>query len=156
MTAETRLDGCPRPGRPRACQVVAGLPLLRPEAGHFHSGRRRRDELMTAADEWFAAGRNGSKVDVAAMFDNKAPELLWELLGYGALASLGLTSDGGALGVTLTVDGAWRREYFRQAEDLEIWLSDAREPIAEACAHRDASSVPRARSRGTRGRYTGS
>jgi hypothetical protein len=101
---------------------------------------------------WFDEGGGGGSVDVAAMLDSKASEMVLALVTVGALVSLGLTSDGGALGLTVTVDGAWRREYFRDAETLEAWLEEAMAPVTDACLARSASSGPRQRTRSTRGR----
>ena len=52
---------------------------------------------------WFDEGGGGSPVDVAAMFDGKAWEMATEMVSAGALISVGLTSDGGALGLTVTL-----------------------------------------------------
>src|ERR1700680_4834650 len=82
---------------------------------------------------WFDEGGGGSPVDVAAMFDGKAWEMVTELVSAGALISVGLTSDGGALGLTVTVDGAWRREYFREATSLVLWLEEAMGPGLDGC-----------------------
>ena len=86
------------------------------------------------------------------MFDSKAEEMVLALVGMGALVSMGLTSDGGALGLTVTVDGAWRREYFRDTSSLVDWLEEAMAPVADACGAARASSAGRGRSRGSRGR----
>lgn len=102
--------------------------------------------------DWLDSGGNGSTVDVAAIMDSKAAELAWRVVQAGALLSFGRTSDGGALGVTVTSDGRWRRDYFRTDEELIQWLDGAAE-FAEAEAERlAASSAPRTRSRGPRGR----
>src|SRR5467141_2755466 len=68
--------------------------------------------------DWLDGGGAGAPVDVAALLDSRASDLLGVAVGAGALVSLGLTSDGGALGVTVTVDGRWRREYHRDADSL--------------------------------------
>jgi len=102
--------------------------------------------------DWLDEGASGSTVDVAALFDSKAAELAWRVVQAGALLSLGRTSDGGALGVTITSDGRWRREYFRTDDELVAFLEGAAE-FAEVEAERlAASSVPRKRSRGLRPR----
>jgi hypothetical protein len=101
---------------------------------------------------WFDEGGGGTPIDVAAMFDGKAWDMVAELVGAGALISVGLTSDGGALGLTVTVDGAWRREYFREDASLVLWLEEAMAPVLDACRAKSASSVPRGRTRSTRGR----
>lgn len=101
--------------------------------------------------DWFTEGGSGSPCDVAAVLDSKGTEVLWELITGGALVSIGLTSDGGALGVTITVDGRWRREYFRTPEDFTEWMEEARDPVlaaAEDARHRRASSASRSGRRG--------
>jgi hypothetical protein len=85
------------------------------------------------------------------MLDSRAAELLAGCVGLGALVSLGRTSDGGALGVTITLDGRWRREYFREVEPLIEWLEQAHDfltvagPLAASSATRKR---PRGRQRG--------
>lgn len=101
--------------------------------------------------DWLDEGGRGSAVDVGVIMDSKAAELAWRVVQAGALVSFGRTSDGGALGVTVTVDGRWRREYFREAEELVDWLTgaaDFAESIADDLA---ASSARRKRQRGPRG-----
>lgn len=90
--------------------------------------------------DWFAEGGRGAPCDVDAILDGAGGETLQELVGVGALVSLGLTSDGGALGVTITVDGRWRREYFRDGAELRDWLAEAIPAVRAAIAARDASS----------------
>lgn len=102
--------------------------------------------------DWLDGGGNGKAVDVAKVMDSAAPEALWELVQLGALLSLGTTSDGGALGVTVTVDGRWRREYFRDSEDLLSWLAEAVPAIRELVGDTPASSAPRKRQRPSRAR----
>ena len=101
--------------------------------------------------DWLDAQLAAGALDVPALLDGKAGELLHEMAGAGALVSLGLTGDGGALGVTITVDGRWRREYFRDSEALADWLAEGLEPAkaaAEVARTARASSGSRKRSRG--------
>lgn len=94
------------------------------------------------ADDWFDGG-NGSPCDVPALLDGTGvSEALANIVSMGALVSLGTTSDGGALGVTVTVDGRWRRGYFREAEDLITWVGEATEAVTLATSGRAASPVP--------------
>jgi hypothetical protein len=87
----------------------------------------------------------GSAVDVPALMDSGVPELLWRIVTAGALVSIGRTSDGGALGITVTLDGRWRREYFRDPEEATDWLLRAADAVeSEAPA---ASSGRKQRSR---------
>lgn len=99
--------------------------------------------------DWFDSGGNGTPVDCAAMFDSEAAGLLLRLIQSGALVSLGTTSDGGALGITITVDGRWRREYFRDSEALTGWLEGAADVVPELAA---ASRASAARVNGSRRR----
>jgi hypothetical protein len=101
--------------------------------------------------DWFDGGGAHSPVDIPAMFDSEAATILLGIVAAGALVSLGLTSDGGALGVTVTVDGRWRREYFRDSEELTVWLKEAEEAVATAARPSPASSAGRPRQRSRRG-----
>ena len=66
------------------------------------------------------------------LLDSKCGEGIAELVSLGALVSLGTTSDGGALGVTVTVDGRFRREYFRNEDELITWIAGAIPGVAAA------------------------
>lgn len=102
--------------------------------------------------DWFDDGGSGRLVDVKAVMDSGVPELLWRIVEAGALVSVGRTSDGGALGVTVTLDGKWRREYFRDSDEATDWLLGAVDAV-EAEAERLAASPGRGkRSRRTRDR----
>lgn len=101
--------------------------------------------------DWLDEGAAGKAVDVAALLDSAAGELAWRVVQAGALLSFGRTSDGGALGVTVTIDGRWRREYFRDAEELGQWLGGAADFAEEEEARLAASPARRKRTRGTRG-----
>lgn len=101
--------------------------------------------------DWLDQGRSKSAVDVPALMDSAAAGLAWRVVGAGALLSFSTTSDGGALGVTVTIDSRWRREYFRDVEELVDWLTGAAEFAERDAAKRSASSAPRKRERGSRG-----
>jgi len=73
--------------------------------------------------------------------------MLWDCVALGALVSLGTTSDGGALGVTVTVDGRWRRVYVRSAEELEAFVAEAQPAVRQLLGGSDASSAQRKRQR---------
>lgn len=83
-------------------------------------------------DDWFDAGGRGSPVDVAAALDGKGWEHIVAMVAAGALVSIGTTSDGGALGVNVTVDGRSRREYFRDGAELGEWLEGGLGPVLDA------------------------
>lgn len=100
--------------------------------------------------DWFEANGVQGVLDVVAMFDSvDALSGLFSMVEAGALVSIGCTSDKGALGVTITVDGRWRREYFRNAEELAAWLTEAEPHVRQAC--QTASSARQKRPRSTRG-----
>lgn len=102
-------------------------------------------------DDWFdSAGGSGRPVDVAATLEGGL-DALQECVQLGALVALGTTSDGGALGVTITVDGRWRREYFRDGADLVDWLAEALPAVRAATAAPPASAGGRERQRRRRG-----
>lgn len=101
--------------------------------------------------DWFEDGGTGNAVDVAKLMDSGAPEVAWRIVEAGALVSVGRTSDGGALGVTVTMDGRWRREYFRDSEELVSWLLGAAEAVEAEAERLVASSGKRSRSRRPRG-----
>jgi hypothetical protein len=101
---------------------------------------------------WFEGNGNGKRIDVVKLLDSDAGRLAHEVVGAGALVSLGLTSDGGALGVTITVDGTWRRDYFREEESLQAWLAEALPAVAELRGQTSPTSVAAPRSRRPRTR----
>lgn len=102
--------------------------------------------------DWLDEGTAGKAVDVAALLDSEAAPLAWRVVQAGALLSFGRTSDGGALGVTVTIDGRWRREYFRDTEELIEWLTGAAGFAEEVQAAEAASPSRRKRARGLRDR----
>lgn len=101
--------------------------------------------------DWFEDGKGAAhRVDLAAFMDSRVPDYLWACVAGGALVSVGTTSDGGAIGITITCDGRWRREYFRESEDAAAWLSGAVAAVQEhsqRLEHSTASSAGRGRSR---------
>ena len=101
--------------------------------------------------DWFDEGGRGARCDVPALLDSAGGAALADLVGEGALLSLGLTRDGGALGVTVTVDGRWRRVYVRDPESLMEFVSEALPAVREAVAALSASSAQGNGKRGRRG-----
>lgn len=102
--------------------------------------------------DWFDGAGGGQPVDVAAVMDCDGWAGLLECVALGALVALGTTRDGGALGVTVTVDGRWRREYFRDGADLTAWVAEAVPAVRSALAgSQPASSVAPTRRRRSKG-----
>lgn len=97
--------------------------------------------------DWFDGNGDGSSVDVAELLDGLASQGVRELVDAGALVSLGTTRDGGALAITVTVDGRWRREYFREADALCAWIGEAIPAVEAARDPRPASGGSGSRSR---------
>lgn len=82
--------------------------------------------------DWFDGAGNGAQVDVVKMLDGHCGTGLFQIVDAGALVSMGKTSDGGALGVTVTVDGRWRREWFRDEDELLAWIAEALPAVQHA------------------------
>lgn len=101
---------------------------------------------------WFDANGAGKEVPVTEVLGAGALDALVSVVDAGALVSVGRTSDGGALGVTVTLDGRWRREYFRDADEATSWLLEAREAVEAEAERLTASSGQGSRSRRARGR----
>jgi hypothetical protein len=100
--------------------------------------------------DWFSGSGSGVPVDGRALLSD-ATDAMGELVQLGALVSVGLTSDGGASGITVTLDGRWRREWFRETEPMFDWLAGAIEAVKASPREPDAPSAPRQRTRGRRG-----
>lgn len=82
-----------------------------------------------ASGDWFDGGGSGALVDVSQVLSAGPLDAVVGIVGAGALVSFGLSRDGGALAVTVTVDGRWRREWFREGDDLDAWLEGARRAV---------------------------
>jgi hypothetical protein len=100
------------------------------------------------AGDWFDGNGTGAAVDVHELAGVEgAWKALLDVVQAGALLSLSTTSDGGALGVTITVDGRWRREYFRDGEALMAWMAEAVPAVESARGTERPSGDPRSRQR---------
>jgi hypothetical protein len=75
--------------------------------------------------DWFDVGGDGSACDVSALLSDNCIPVLVRCLEAGALVSLGVSRDGGALGATVTLDGRWRREWHREESELVTFLLGA-------------------------------
>lgn len=102
------------------------------------------------ATDWFDGNGNGSQVDVHDIVAAVPTKALLDIVQAGALLSMGTTSDGGALGVTVTVDGRWRREYFRDEPSLTAWLAEAVAAVEAAIPTASPSAAPPKRQRRSR------
>lgn len=102
------------------------------------------------AGSWLDGGGNGSQVDPHEIVTPQVLKGVLSLVEAGALVSLGTTSDGGALGFTVTVDGKWRREYVRSADELLTVLAIAVPEVTDLLAVRQPSPVRDRRARGRR------
>lgn len=96
---------------------------------------------------WFDGGGAGQEIDVVAFLDSGVPQVMGEVVAAGALVSIGRTSDGGAVAITVTYDGAYRREYFRDTDEATSFLIAARDAVAEEASKRPASHGRQKRSR---------
>lgn len=102
--------------------------------------------------DWLDGNGSANEVDVVALLgDGACGKGVAELVDAGALVAMGKTRDGGALGVTVTVDGRFRRDYFRNEDELLVWLAEAIPGVEAAIAARPASGVPDGGTRRRRG-----
>lgn len=92
-------------------------------------------------------GRRGPAVDVGALLDVSSVEYLSGLVELGVLVSLSRSRDGGAFAVTITYDGDYVREWFREAEELHDWLKEALEELTHEIGAASTDHGPRKRSR---------
>lgn len=83
-------------------------------------------------DDFFANGSHAALADVRAILDSSVPALVAELVEMGVLVSIGATRDRGAVSITVTSDGRWRREYFRSSDDAADFLGHAVDAIRGA------------------------
>lgn len=89
--------------------------------------------------------RSRTQVDPAAFFDATAAEYLASLVAAGCLVSLYRTSDGGALGVSVTLDGEQEKDYFRTPEELAEWLREVDAAVTELPPSAPSGKRPRKR-----------
>lgn len=61
-------------------------------------------------------------VDVAQVLDAGVLDRSVRLVGAGALVSFGASRDGGSVAITVTFDGDWDRQWFRDGEPAAEWL----------------------------------
>lgn len=103
--------------------------------------------MSTNGTSWLDGGGSGQAVDVQDMCKAQQVKGLLAMVEAGALVSLGTTSDGGALGITVTVNGEWRREYVRNGDELDAYLAEAVPAIEDLLAGGRPSAAPGQRSR---------
>lgn len=92
-------------------------------------------------------GRRGPTVDVGALLDVSSVEYLAGLVELGVLVSISRSRDGGAMAVTVTYDGDYVREWFRDAEEVHEWLKEALTELTHEIGSASTVDVPRKRSR---------
>lgn len=73
--------------------------------------------------------RQRSTINPADFLDATAAERIASLVLAGCLVSLYRTSDGGALGCAVTLDGEQEKEYFRSPEELHDWLAEVDQAV---------------------------
>lgn len=90
--------------------------------------------MPSKAWEEFAATQRGEACDLPGLWSAGVVDALTRVLAAGALVSSGMSRDGGALGVTVTHDGEFVRQWFREPDGLETWLNSAADVIASEAA----------------------
>lgn len=103
--------------------------------------------MAANGESWINGGSSKGAVDVHEVLGSGATKGLFDMIEAGALVSLGTTSDGGALGITVTIDGEWRREYVRTLEEVELYLAEAVPAVVELAGGPRPSAAPRQRAR---------
>jgi len=86
-----------------------------------------------------------TQVDIAACLDSTATEYIASLVASGCLVSLFRTSDGGALGCSVTLDGESEKEYHRLPEELHEWLREVDEAVTAQPVPAPSAKRPRKR-----------
>lgn len=89
--------------------------------------------------------RERTQVDIAACLGATADEYIVSLVASGALVSIYRTSDGGALGITVTLDGEAEKEYFRLPEECHEWLREVDEAVTRIPPPAPSAKRPRKR-----------
>lgn len=87
--------------------------------------------------------RQRVQVDPATFLDATAAEYLASLVAAGCLVSLYRTSDGGALGCSVTLDGEQEKDYFRTPEELHEWLREVDDAVTSAPPPAPSAKRPR-------------
>jgi len=87
--------------------------------------------------------RSKPQVDAAEFFDATSAEYIASLIQAGCLVSFFRTSDGGALGCNVTLDGEPEKEYFRTATELHEWLREVDDAVAGLPAPAPRAKRPR-------------
>jgi hypothetical protein len=92
----------------------------------------------------FNNGSGPSVCDVRAFMDSSIPELIAGLLEMGVLVSIGTTRDRGAISITITADGEFDREYFRESSEAADYLRRAADALRTRFGPSAATSQPSA------------
>lgn len=84
---------------------------------------------------------SGDPVSPALVLEPGVVGMLVAVLELGALVSFGVSRDGGSMSCTVTFNGAWDREWFREPQPLFDWLTAAAAAIEEEPAAPAGSST---------------
>lgn len=93
-------------------------------------------------------GSRGAEVPASEVVDDGNTKRILELVDLGALVSLSRSRDGGAVSVTVTFDGAYEREWFRDAAAATLQLDEWAGMIEDAARERPPAANAQRRSRG--------
>jgi len=89
--------------------------------------------------------RQRAQVDCAAFLDATTSEYVASLVQAGCLVSIFRTSDGGAFGCSVTLDGENEKEYHRVPEELHEWLREVDSAVGEQPVPAPSAKRPRKR-----------
>lgn len=100
--------------------------------------------------DFFTSVKSSRQADLPSLLDATFAERVCDLVGSGALVSIGATRDVGAVSFTVTVDGEWRREYFHDQEEFHAYLKMAAEAVNAMAPRPPAPAGRRGRGKGFR------
>lgn len=97
---------------------------------------------------WGAGSDHGRDVvSVRDVLEGEAAQRLWAIADMGPLVSVSRSRDGGAVGVTITLDGVPEREWFRSSADailkFDEWAGVIEDELREGAASSERRSRPR-------------
>lgn len=102
---------------------------------------------MTWKNRSARKGEQRSELSAVELLTADVVRAIANVVDAGALVSTGLSRDRGAQQVTVTFDGEWDREWFRDDASIVVWLEGCLEDIAGPGGQPVASPRPKATQR---------
>lgn len=121
-----------------------GGSTLGPPSGSVQTGRP--GERRTDVTDWFDQDRaTGDPLDPAIVVEAGNVGAILDVVRLGAMVSVSLTRDEGAVRIAVTNDGKSKAEYFRDPMELGSWLVNAHKAVTAQRANggRGGTAPPR-------------